>query len=468
MEQFQVATSCTKQLWSKKLATTTFCGVFWTFGLCIGFLGPTLLDLDCQVGESRLGHSTWLFFAQTALMLVGSLMVGFYLTVMTIEMLLLQAVVCAMITLFIIPFCGTIMSLAIVLAIMGYQLGLIDAGGNIAMMQLHHNNVQPFLQAMHFFYGLGAFVSPMISAPFLRKGECNMAESETGANHTFFMIPFLNSTNKQWTEATQLHWAFWIMGASQIPIILILAGLMLTKGRRGKKAVDYETLSDDEQKPSDPDHVIATDRIMSHEPPFKCFSQYKQNELMFLMMTGVMLFLADGAQGGYADYVFSYGKSTVLGLSSADAAHLNATFWGLFTLGRLFAVFLAIWFSPWRILLIDTVGCGGSLALLMVASGNRTVLFVCSAGVGFFLASMAPAGLSLVEECVGVTPSATTVMVVIAASGEIMFPLVTGNLLQLGTYTFPFCLITAVFLILVAYMTCVFLYRTINVKKEEP
>jgi len=57
-------------------ATVTYCAVFWTFGLCVAFLGPTLLDLGCLT-SSDLRHISWVFLAQLFCSLVGATVAGY-------------------------------------------------------------------------------------------------------------------------------------------------------------------------------------------------------------------------------------------------------------------------------------------------------------------------------------------------------------------------------------------------------
>ena len=50
--------------------------MFWTFGLCVAFLGPTLLDLGCLT-SSDLRHISWVFLAQLFCSLVGATVAGY-------------------------------------------------------------------------------------------------------------------------------------------------------------------------------------------------------------------------------------------------------------------------------------------------------------------------------------------------------------------------------------------------------
>lgn len=53
----------------------TYCSVFGSFGVCVGFLGPTVFDLGCQT-HSDLKSMNWVFFVQLIMTLVGSISAG--------------------------------------------------------------------------------------------------------------------------------------------------------------------------------------------------------------------------------------------------------------------------------------------------------------------------------------------------------------------------------------------------------
>ncbi|KAG7269684.1 hypothetical protein CRUP_020770, partial [Coryphaenoides rupestris] len=57
--------------------TMTYWSVFFSFGLCVAFLGPTVQDLRCQT-RSTLQQITWVFFAQQLFLLLGSAVGGLW------------------------------------------------------------------------------------------------------------------------------------------------------------------------------------------------------------------------------------------------------------------------------------------------------------------------------------------------------------------------------------------------------
>jgi len=54
--------------------------------------------------------------------------------------------------------------LTMVLLVLGMGEGAMDVGGNTLLMWLHRNEVGPFMNGLHFFWGVGAFLSPIIVA----------------------------------------------------------------------------------------------------------------------------------------------------------------------------------------------------------------------------------------------------------------------------------------------------------------
>lgn len=56
--------------------TITYCAVFWSFGMCVAFLGPTLLDIGCLT-STDMKTISWVFFAQLLCSLIGASLSGY-------------------------------------------------------------------------------------------------------------------------------------------------------------------------------------------------------------------------------------------------------------------------------------------------------------------------------------------------------------------------------------------------------
>nr|KAF6397329.1 major facilitator superfamily domain containing 4A [Rousettus aegyptiacus] len=100
--------------------TLTYWSVFFSFGLCIAFLGPTLLDLRCQT-HSSLSQISWVFFSQQLCLLLGSALGGVFKRT-------------------------NVKVLASVMALAGLAMGCIDTVANMQLVRIYQKDSAVFLQ----------------------------------------------------------------------------------------------------------------------------------------------------------------------------------------------------------------------------------------------------------------------------------------------------------------------------------
>jgi FHS family Na+ dependent glucose MFS transporter 1 len=63
---------------------------------------------------------------------------------------------------FFIPLTSNFFFLLIIVFILGLGLGLLDIGGNVNLLWVFQSRVGPYMNALHFSFGIGAFLSPII------------------------------------------------------------------------------------------------------------------------------------------------------------------------------------------------------------------------------------------------------------------------------------------------------------------
>ncbi|HSV85920.1 MAG TPA: MFS transporter, partial [Levilinea sp.] len=90
-----------------------------------------------------------------------------------------------------VPFLYVLMALMVML---GAFEGAIDVGGNTMLVWVHHPKTGPFMNGLHFFFGVGAFLAPVIIAQVMLV---------TGG----------------------FAWSYWLLGIILIPIALFVAQL---------------------------------------------------------------------------------------------------------------------------------------------------------------------------------------------------------------------------------------------------
>ncbi len=135
-------------------------------GLATAALGPTLPSLAENTG-STLSQMGILFAARSLGTLLGAWRGGRIFdrhsgNPLMAVVLLVEAVLIA-----IVPISARLWLLSAVLLLMGFMEGMLDVGVNALLIWLHNANLGPFLNGLHFFFGLGAFLSPIVVAQVL-------------------------------------------------------------------------------------------------------------------------------------------------------------------------------------------------------------------------------------------------------------------------------------------------------------
>lgn len=135
--------------------------VYISVGIGISMLGPLLPFLADQVSVS-LGQMGFAFTAQNLGYLIGSLSGGWLFDRVRTHRLMTLFLLVMILTGFLIPLMSWFSTLLIVLFFFGLGVGAIDVGTNLNMVWIFQSGVGPYLNALHFIFGIGAFFTPLI------------------------------------------------------------------------------------------------------------------------------------------------------------------------------------------------------------------------------------------------------------------------------------------------------------------
>ncbi|MEW5958433.1 MAG: MFS transporter [Chloroflexota bacterium] len=143
--------------------TASYYAAFVALGLVIASLGPTLIDLAERTGTS-LSQIGILFTVRSMGSLLGSLF-GSRLydhlpghRIMVVMFLMLAA------TMSLIPLIPLLWLLCLALFVFGLAEATLAVGGNTLLVWVHEQRLAPYMNGLHFFFGVGAFLSPIIIA----------------------------------------------------------------------------------------------------------------------------------------------------------------------------------------------------------------------------------------------------------------------------------------------------------------
>ncbi len=146
-----------------QLQTAAYFGVMVSLGLANAALGPTLPRLAAQAGVT-IGAVSILFSARSLGYLCGSLLSGRLYDrlpghpVMAAAALLLSAM------LLLVPHAPVFWILVGIAGGWGLAESGLDVGSNALLIWVHGHAVAPYMNALHFCFGLGALLSPIIVA----------------------------------------------------------------------------------------------------------------------------------------------------------------------------------------------------------------------------------------------------------------------------------------------------------------
>lgn len=450
--------------------TLTYWSVFFSFGLCVAFLGPTILDLRCQT-KSSLQEITWVFFAQQLFLFLGSSVGGFFskslkcsLSALTVSTLLISLVFA------VIPLCHHVVALAVAMAVAGLAMGIIDTIANLQLVKLYQKDSTTFLQVLHFFVGLGALVSPLIADPFLSETPCVVPNGTTSSNatldHIRNMLGGVNNHNVphypfhvDGEVITNVSYAFWIMALINLPVPLAVFALMYRERLIGcvsgarTRLLERDELS---MRVRGSTTSAATINVsssaaaqpqstMDHPSLFSCcrHGNISGEPLGFLgihVFGGLVLFFSDGIVGAYEGFVYSYAVAEPMSLSHKTAGYLTSVFWAAITAGRLAAVPLSYHFQASKLLTINQIGVIFTLLLLLMLYLSPAFLFVGTLALGIFISSIYPCMLAFTEDILNYRGCATTVLVTSASMGEMLLQLLVGSMMHSqGSYSFMVC-----------------------------
>ncbi len=160
------------------------------FGLTSAALGPTLQGL-ADKSQTDLSGISYLFTARSFGMLLGSFFLSRLYdrkrghTVLAV-MLLVMAIMMALVTV-----AATLFLLIAIMVLLGAAEGALDAGTNTLLTWIHKERVAPYMNALHFFYGVGATLSPIIVAQALQSPRGIAASYLILALLTLLIAPFV-------------------------------------------------------------------------------------------------------------------------------------------------------------------------------------------------------------------------------------------------------------------------------------
>ena len=172
----------------KYVTTTAYYVAFILLGLTIAVEGPTLLKL-AEHTSSALDQISSIFLFGSLGYLLGSFIGGRIYDRVPGHRFMAGVLIFMGISVALVPMASSRWVLFTVVLIAGLFKGALDVGCNTLLLWVHNEKVGPFMNGLHAFFGVGAFVAPLIVAQVL---------SITG----------------------DIYWVYWLFAIATIPLAI--------------------------------------------------------------------------------------------------------------------------------------------------------------------------------------------------------------------------------------------------------
>lgn len=387
------------------MVTLALCASFLGLGMSISVLGPTFEDLAVNV-KKNISNISYIFVGRSAGYICGSLLGGILFDCTNPHLLLGLSMLVTAFGMCAIPFCKQALVLTGLMSSIGMSMGVLDTGGNVLILNTWGEQAGPHMQALHFSFAAGAFVSPII-AKLLFGPDGNSSAGSIPTNVTppvttehITRIPDPHTVIVHSRSSTlKSMWAYIVIGCFVLLIAFFFFILFLRSSISRDKA-----------------------RTASGKP------LVAKHHIALVVLLFFFFFAYVGAEVAYGSFIYTYAKDYAHMLQS-EAAGLNSFFWGTFAACRGLAIFFAACLYPGTMILLSLVGTTVSSLLLCLFSREIVALWVCTGLYGASMATTFPSGISWVEQYTTVTSHTASAFVVGAALGEMVLPAVVGFLL---------------------------------------
>jgi FHS family Na+ dependent glucose MFS transporter 1 len=144
-------------------ATFAYYATFITLGATMAITGPALPWL-AEHTASRIDQISIIFIASSLGYMTGSQLGGRAYDRLPGHRIQALALLAISLSAALVPVLHSLWTLVVILFLLGTFQGALDAGCNTLLTWIHGEKVGPFMNGLHFFFGVGSFLAPLIFA----------------------------------------------------------------------------------------------------------------------------------------------------------------------------------------------------------------------------------------------------------------------------------------------------------------
>ncbi len=250
-------------------------------------------------------------------------------------------------------------------SIQGMGFGGIETMVNVVMPSIWGRRVQPWMQALFSFFGIGSMIGPtMVGGVGYRMAFCILAAGS--------LVPAIILSTYQVLKRK---------GLPNSPYCLLSLGFLKAE------VISFSRLELD---------VVEEDK---REVDYSNEEELLTTPLYLKLILASFIFAYVGVEIGFAAWVPSYALAEGITTSKAKAAYLVSIFWTTITSGRMISTVVAIYISAAKLIKFQLVFAFVSALLgTTVMSQSYTTCTLICACIGLSLSSIYPAMITIVGD----------------------------------------------------------------------
>ncbi|KAI1286388.1 hypothetical protein HDE_10978 [Halotydeus destructor] len=281
--------------------------------------------------------------------------------------------------------------------------GMVDSCCNVTILHMWGTDTQPYMQAMHFAFGVGGLVVPLLASPFLYSGEVLIEGVATNVT-----LAIENSCSP---EKLQVFIPYTMVGTSCILSAILFLYLFICH-RQTDEHHSRKVKAEEKKAAGDKDDLFWTKKIV-------------------VSVTALFMFTLLGFEVGMGSFITSFAVMSDHHLTPQVGAYMTSLYWFTHTFFKLIFIPLIVKIGMYGNIILE-------LSILILANvfivpfGNSIVwcLWVGVALVGIALATLWAAVFVLLESYFPVTSGIASFLTVSACLGEWVYPVIMGYAME--------------------------------------
>ncbi len=360
-----------KKIPSQLRSVILYYSSFLFMGIAAAVIGPSLLQLSQQTGTTLEALSV-IFPTRAGAYMLGSGLAGWLFDRFTGKGVLAAGLLLMGVTLALVPLLSTLLLLMAILFLMGISMGLVDVGCNTLLMNTRVSNLSPYMNTLHFFFGVGTFFAPLVLAGTIR-------------------------------QQGGIRFGYWGLALVSLLVLVQLINLR-----------------------------IPLDSRLEEETSGKSVSKGAQNPGMFVFLIVLFFFFYVGVEVGFGNWISTFSLKINL-TGEVGAAVLTSAYWGAFTLGRLISIPVSIKIPPSRLVLFSLLGAWISLGLILLFPASPAAVWAGSILLGLSISSIFPTMLSFSKALMPLSGKLTSYFFISGGLGAMFLPWLIGRFVERTT-----------------------------------